>query len=313
MSSQSQHASPYTAEAATSVPRAAVSPHGHGELVSTLKYPRLDRAIYTILVGLFVLIFLGMVVGGVAACVNGEYGLGLALITIGLAGAAACVLGLAQLTRVIHFYEFAVESRTVGQKPRIIEYADLTEMTYNLTRQFVNGIYAGTAVRLVLRTRDKRSLRYSGSYKEKRRWWQFTMLSSGGDFAGDARFDSIRVLLASHLSASLLDAIAAGNSLPLGKALTVSVDGITPHRGKYKNKLVGFGEIPSVFFKEGALHFARQGDKKSFVAVPTGERNFWPMMIVLQTLHQVQIEQQQEGDTATDGQADPTDADAQDL
>lgn len=243
-------------------------------------------------------------VWGILSLTNGYSPAGMMYTVFGFIGIVCAVFIAYSAARTIRFYEFAAESSLPVFPPKIISYADLQQLVYHTTRQYLNGAYIGTKFFFEIRSNDHRRIRYYGVYHNKARWWKPSFMSEKeGDYVPteeSSQLETVRDLIASRMSQPLLETLAAQGSVDWGSKLKLTTEGVIPRSGKYKQQLVRFDKVDSIFFNNGYLHFIRRGDRKSFTNVSISEPNFWPLLQVLQSLYQVRIEQELE-----DGNVDP--------
>lgn len=215
---------------------------------------------------------------GVAEVRRGDY-FGLFLIAISLVFFSLiipCVLYL--LTR-FEFYSGGAVIRK-PTKSREFSYSNATFLEYSLTRQFVNGVYAGTAQRLVYKTADGRKFRFGGTHKERPKTFTFFKR----EFKGEDELDAIRFIISAEVAKGYFEAIHAGQPVDWCKQVQLTAAGVVPLRGKRKGQLVPWSDIAGISADKGAYHIFANGDKRSFAGFAMNAPNFYPGLDVFSAL-----------------------------
>jgi hypothetical protein len=198
------------------------------------------------------------------------------LVFAALGGVVACAgIGCLRsaLTR-LHFFEHGVVRRRPGRRLSV-PYQDATSLTYQLTRQFINGVYAGTSLKLGLRATDGRKISYSGSHKE-RAAGLFTIVTK--QFKGTDEMDAVRSVIAGFVADRMQERLLDGATFDWCGGGSISPDGITPRRGKFKNQLVPWTEIDRQSAQKGFFYLFRRGEDKSFAGAAVNAKDFWPYL-----------------------------------
>lgn len=213
----------------------------------------------------------------------------------------ACWLGFTLTFREIDFHERGLLERT-WSKRRVFRYEDLVGLTYSLTRQYINGIYAGTALVLHVAASDGRKLKYTGRHKEKPKGLAMTVF--GRKFEGEDELDVVKDVISAYVARRLAADIAQ-KPIVWGGAVAISGEGVTPRGGKHKGQLVAWSRIVDVGAQAGAFHLFAQGDKRSFATMMMAAPNFYPGLNVFLSLRDAAGGGQAAGAT---GQAPPATA-----
>lgn len=201
----------------------------------------------------------------------GRPALGLALVI----GSGFLVYGL---LRVVEFYREGLVARRLSQV-REYPYAGAKELTYSLTRQYVNGAYAGTVQELRLLCGDDRKFRYTGQHKERLKQRFFSR--KPGEFKGEDELDQVRDLISFRVAETLAERIALDGSVEWCDRTRLSSEGVTPGSGKRKGTLILWGDLYGISLDAGYMHFFLPGEKKSFHAISTNGKNFYPGLVLM--------------------------------
>lgn len=190
-----------------------------------------------------------------------------------------CVFHL--LTR----FEFYGSGAVVRKPMKIREfpYANATFLEYALTRQYYNGVYVGTAMKLVFKTADARKFNYSGTHRERPKL-RALVLWFKGEFKNEDELDTIRLMISSEVAKSYFEAIHAGQPVDWCKQVQLTAAGVVPLRGKRKGQLVAWSDIAGIAADKGAYHIFAHGDKRSFAAFAMNAPNFYPGLDVFSAL-----------------------------
>ncbi|QQS09132.1 MAG: hypothetical protein IPK69_00420 [Phycisphaerales bacterium] len=172
----------------------------------------------------------------------------------------------------------AVVRRRKGDQ--LIPYSSLEGFTFRTVRQYLNGIYFGTSLTMSLTGTDRKTIKFSGRYKEKPIGLSFSMLSS--KFTPDEKMDRLRSTIAGHIAERWHSHIEQHGAVDWAKFCAISSDGVTARSGTYRGMLIRFEEIGGVGIDQGLFFMQKVGDKKPFLTVETGAENFWAALAVLE-------------------------------
>lgn len=194
----------------------------------------------------------------------------------------AVMLGAAayECFKILYSYDF-YEQGLIRKGPRGTDefaYDAVERFSYNLVRHYHNGVYTGTLMNLKLWMDDGRKFSYGGKHKERRRGFFKRR------FEGEDEMDIVREAIEIHVAERVEKALQQTGEFEWCNAASVSRAGVTPRVGKRKGTLVAWNELNEVWTKNGHLHLAAVGDKKSFVSIPSAGLNFFPCMRVFSRL-----------------------------
>lgn len=204
-------------------------------------------------------------------------------VSAGFFGFSVLLFGLAylcvrQARTTYRFYEQGA-ARFVGKRPlTVIAWVEASDLTYKVIKQYYHGVPLGANVTIELKTDDKRKIAYTGNHKTK---VKSKKLFGPKEVVAIDELDYVRDMVAEVIADRLADKLLAGETVQWAGAATMSEQGLTPNRGKYKKTLVPYTEIDRESAKEGSFFLYRRGDERSFVTVPMAVTNFWPGMVLL--------------------------------
>lgn len=251
-----------------------------GTLITSRGQGAASRVVTVVVLSVLIL---GCAVGAVFAAVAVLAGKWVALVGLVLAAGFGflCLAGLKSAFRTVEFYEGGAVEILLGRRREVL-YQNVTQMSYGIVRQYVNGVYAGTTVNMQLRQAQGPKLGYGGRYKEKPKGWAMTVF--GRKFEGADELDVIRDVVAAHVANRLMDQIARGEPVVWAGCATITADGITPTRGRRKGQLVPWSQFAGLSMDKGTLHLFATGDKKSFLDVVVGAGNVFPVIELIGTM-----------------------------
>lgn len=196
-----------------------------------------------------------------------------------------CILTWKYLERCRTQYEFYASGVTMKRGGTIVNslpYAAVEKFKFFVVRQYVNGIYTGTTLNVRMIAADKRKIVFSGSHKERAKGLGHTIFVKR--FEGTDEMDIVRILIAEQMLPALSKRLAEVGSVEWCGKVQLSATGVTPVRGKYKRTEVPYTAISGAMFKDGAYHAFRKGDERSFLDLAMGEENFWPGLLLFESL-----------------------------
>lgn len=194
------------------------------------------------------------------------------------------------------FFERGLSVTRFGAERRTLAYIDTSRLLFTVTRQYINGIYAGTALAVKLTDTAGRKLSFSGRYKEKSKGFGFTILHK--KFEGEDEMDVVKLIIAESVADRMVEQMERDGSVEWAAKVRLSPGGVTAPSGKRKRQEVAYEKIVSVLPKDGFLHLFHEGDEKSFVGVPFNAENSWPGFVVWQRMMQVAHQPTQGGASA---------------
>lgn len=246
---------------------------------------------------LLLMVMLGCVGAAIASAVAAVQGRHSALIIGAIAAGFffLCVLGVRGVFRTVTFHEGGVVETVLGRRREVL-YQDITRMSYAITRQYVNGVYAGTTLSMGLRTADGGKMNYSGRYKEKPKGWAMTVF--GRTFEGSDELDVVRDVVAAYIAARMTDAIARREAVEWPGCAVITADALTPLRGRRKGQPLAWNQFAGMSIEKGVLHLFAHGDTKSFLDVVVGAWNVFPCMELIGSLAGAGLGEVEQGERA---------------
>ncbi len=218
----------------------------------------------------------------------------LVVLVLGLVTLAGMWVAVQKGRTKLWFHELGV-ARTRGRRRIIIPYAQASEFIMNVVHQYHNGIYAGTVVRLRLKTPDGRSIAYDGGYKVKSKGFLKRTFEIKDDLEG------IRHAIGEQMADVFIERMLKGEPLNWCDRARLTPDGLTPSRGKAKGQLLTYAQIERQAIQSGTLTLFRQQDKRrGFLAIPCAGTNFWPAYVVFLRLAELQFAVEEPATTADD-------------
>jgi hypothetical protein len=195
------------------------------------------------------------------------------IVLVSLAVAGVLVHGA---KKVVRFFERGAAMYQGKKQTASLAYSDVDSITFNVTRQYINGIYAGTAVAIKLKAGDAK-VSWAGRHKEKPKGLAITSL--GKKFEGEDELDAIKLVIADHVAerweATLLD---GGEIKWCG--MTLTADGLI-----IKKKQPVPLENIAIAMDHGWCSFADLGTQKEIASCNLATENFWPGIFVLARFH----------------------------
>lgn len=172
--------------------------------------------------------------------------------------------------RAFRCHQFGVFRSTLfGQ--RTLRYAEMENFTYSSVRHYHNGVYTGTRFAMHFEPaweRRKEAIRYKISLRNS-----------------DDELDRLRDVVARIISGRLRERLAADGEVPWLSSATFTSQGlVTRPPGLFKRKeaiLVPYTEVDTYQFDRGTFKLTRKGDTNPVLQCGTGERNFFPGMVLL--------------------------------
>ncbi|HYE61535.1 MAG TPA: DUF6585 family protein [Phycisphaerales bacterium] len=191
---------------------------------------------------------------------------------------ALAYLCVRQARTTYRFYEQGV-AHFIGRKPRtVIPWVEASELTYRVVKQYVHGIPMGANVTFTLKAEDKRKVSFTNNHKTK---VKARKLFGPKEVVAVDELDYVRDMVAEIIADRMADRLLAGESIQWCSAGTLSDQGLTPRRGKYKGERVPYTDIDRESAKEGSFFLYRAGDERSFLTVAMAAPNFWPGVVLL--------------------------------
>ncbi|HLP86024.1 MAG TPA: hypothetical protein VK157_16855 [Phycisphaerales bacterium] len=223
--------------------------------------------------------------GGFQSRPNAPSGTGFVVAFMWLLAAAFVVGAWNFIRRWRTTYEFFATGAVVrrgGETIIEMPYASVSRFRFLIVRQYVNGIYAGTSLDVRLTDDQRRCVRYQGKHKERAKGLGMTIF--GKRFEGTDELDIVRILIAEQMLPAMSKRLAEVGSVEWCGKVQLSATGVTPVRGKYKRTEVPYAAIGGVMVKGGAYHAFRKGDERSFLDLAMGDENFWPGLLLFESL-----------------------------
>lgn len=233
------------------------------------------------------LVFLAVVIAGLLAWAalslntprDRQTAIVFALAAAGLAGLSVWLF--LRLLRTFEFREAGLVVRRRGTILQTMRYDACVRFRYELTRQYVNGIYAGTTLVVTLRDAEKRRIRWNGTHREKAKGFSF--FSMGKNFQGEDELDVVKLIIADTIADRWVDRLLTGESITWG-AMSLTQTHAIPKKGKYKHQSIPHAEIDRFAADQGWLHLFRVGEEKAFFTMQMNAENFWPGMRVMERI-----------------------------
>lgn len=194
---------------------------------------------------------------------------------------------IALVRRRYLFYELGMVRKT-GRKTIAIRYTDAAQFTYGVMRMNVHGFYGGSIVTLRLKVDRRRSIKYGGRFKA---------VATGfikRTYQDKDEIVTVRDIISSQMADVMFERLLAGIPIEwpgivrsLGVKLTA--DGVVPNLGKHRGKVFPYSEVEAHSKGDNALALYRVGEKRPFVNLATGAKNFWPCHEVFQRMLSLSI------------------------
>jgi hypothetical protein len=206
------------------------------------------------------------------AAVQGEWELALpALLMGGFMGLLGALL-LSQ-AKSFHCHQFGVRKRFFGREQHV-RYADVNSFTYQAVRQFVNGVYSHTSVRMVFLANGEQrphKLVYSAALRNI-----------------DAELDQLRDHISQIIASRMRAALAQGERVPWTSRLAFLSDGLEFRPagllGRKTAEVVPYGELRTFSMNGGVFQLWRSQRKKAILREEISKPNFFPGFFLLLAL-----------------------------
>lgn len=200
------------------------------------------------------------------------------------------------------FYERGVIMMRGKHAVREMAYASVRKFTLETIRQYINGIYAGTTLRISLKDELGTTVSFSGRHKERTTLLGSTILHKS--FKGEDEMDILRFMIAKEMLPHLSRQLATAGNVEWCEKARISATGVTPARGKLKKTEVPFSQIKGVGAQAGAYHAFRENDKRSFLFLSVNSPNFWPGLLLFEQLMEQHHADRSDGQIPEGAQAD---------
>lgn len=193
---------------------------------------------------------------------------------------------------VLYLHEHGLRERRAGRES-VLRFADAEEMTFQSTRVFVNGSYAGTAERLAVRP---------GRPGAKGLFFQHSRRETSGMATGFAEMGEVERVanrVASGMARRLAERIQRGDTVAWTPRLRLSAEGVAvsrkpdPFRGdlaqtlkaltsprKDEWEVIPWDRVARIDTDQGIFRLWVEGQSRPLVQVPTGLPNFHPGFLV---------------------------------
>lgn len=181
------------------------------------------------------------------------------------------------------FHEHGVQIVRFGKHVRAMAYADCERLLYSITRQYLNGIYVGTALRIRFKAKGKPTIRWDGAHKEKPKGLSFTVFGKG-EFKGEDELDIVKLVAADAMADRWIDRLSAGEKIDWLGQLELAADSLTILRGKRKKQTIPYSDLDRFAVEAGWMKLFHRGDERSCVSLPISAENFWPGMRVMERM-----------------------------
>lgn len=182
-----------------------------------------------------------------------------------------------------NFYELGVRVVRGGKTLRRMAYADCERFWYTIVRQYVNGLYVGTALTITMKAKGKPTIKWSGNHKEKPKGFSITIFGKG-EFKGEDELDVVKLVIADAMADRWIQEMSDGMSKNWCKQLALGIESANILTGKRKGQQVTYDQLDRLSFGKGTFHLFHKEDKKSSVNIAMGAENFWPGFRVLQRM-----------------------------
>lgn len=254
-------------------PSAPAADPALGAFITTRKKGLIDKIVYLTLIAIATLGALLALVAAVGQVTEGNVLNALIVAAVAAGVLALCFLGFRALFRTVSFHEYGALEQRFSRR-RTFMYADAEGMRFGVTRQYVNGIYAGTSLSLKIVMTDGRKLTFGGRYKEKPKGFSWSIF--GRTFEGQDEIDVVRDVIAANIAKRMMSRVQSEGSVAWMSGVQISLEGLTSRGGRRKNQLVSWREIAGFRIESGFAHIFAAGDTKSFITLHCGGHNFFP-------------------------------------
>ncbi len=166
---------------------------------------------------------------------------------------------------MLRCHEHGVFRRTLFSE-RKIRFDEMTAFTNQVTKSFVNGIYAGTSMHMEFECEPKKiKIGYIGN-------------AQGTDTA----LDKLSDVASLHVARHLISEIAEGKPVLWGDA-QMGVDGLSfPSKKKKTEPVMVPYEKIKFTIQAGDLYLFWKGTEDPDMTIACGSKNFWPCLLILQ-------------------------------
>lgn len=192
--------------------------------------------------------------------------------------AVPCALAFKKGDMILSFFQRGVTRSHDGRIDRL-PYESVATLTYSMTRQFVNGAYAGTNLLLRLVPTPDLELKpfaFAGRHSEK-------LVGGGffkrGHFEGTDELDGLRDHIAGIIATRMLERVAGGESVSWFGKVSLLREGFQTGSNTY-----GWADIEKVNLEKGMFSIKVRGKFLSAVSTMAGAPNFYPGFIALSVL-----------------------------
>lgn len=200
------------------------------------------------------------------------------------------------------FHEMGVRNVRLGKAVRSMAYADCERFWYTIVRQYVNGLYVGTALTITMKAKGKPTIKWSGNHKEKPKGFSITVFGKG-EFKGEDELDVVKLVIADAMADRWIQEMSDGMSKNWCKQLALGIESANILSGKRKGQQVTYDQLDRLSFDKGTFHLFHKDDKKSSVNVAMGAENFWPGFRVLQRMWMIAAPDREMGTEEETGEA----------
>lgn len=174
--------------------------------------------------------------------------------------------------KVVRFFERGAAMYQGKKQTAAAAYSDVDSIMFNVTRQYINGVYAGTAVAIKL-TAGGTKISWSGRHKEKPKG--LAIVSLGKKFEGEDELDAIKLVIADHVADRWESTLLDGGEIKWC-GMTLTADGLIIK----KNPPVPLENI-AIAIDQGWCSFADLKTQKQIAVCSLAMENFWPGIMVL--------------------------------
>lgn len=195
-------------------------------------------------------------------------------------------LALRGALSVYRFHERGLTRSMLGKVMQAIEFDRTATLHYRVTRRYLNGIYRGTDVELILEAlpvggKKGDRIAYRGVHREKPQGLlSRTFLAK--NFQGEDELDAIKNFIAQRIANRWLLSGDFRESWAGGIFLTPA--GMTTERGRFAGKLLPYSQVRRITEDGEYLRiYYGDGDTDFLLATRLG-RNFWPGLALVNAM-----------------------------
>ncbi|MBC7773737.1 MAG: hypothetical protein H7210_14685 [Pyrinomonadaceae bacterium] len=175
------------------------------------------------------------------------------------------------------FYELGVVRLLFG-KQTAIAYADAERFQFAVTRQYHNGMYVGTVLKLRLLAPAKREIAFGGPFKVKSKGFIKRQFETRDEL------DVVKRIIAEQMAVTFVERILSGETIIWAGLYSFSPEGLTPIHGKHKGQVCPYAAFVQQDARDGSLHLFVKDEPKSHGGLSTSAMNFWPCYFSFLTL-----------------------------